>query len=61
MITIHNVDETLLFYGSLGAERKEVGNGILLPFLIRLPMSGFGEIYGGFVWLRLMLYIQRIW
>lgn len=32
MITIHNVDETLLFYGSLGAERKEIGNCTAFTF-----------------------------
>ena len=32
MITIHNIDETLLFYGSLGAEQKEIGNCTLFTF-----------------------------
>lgn len=32
MITIHNVDETVLFYGSLGAERKEIGNCTAFTF-----------------------------
>lgn len=32
MITIHNVDVTLLFYGSLGAKRKEVENCTLFTF-----------------------------
>jgi len=60
MITIHNIDETLLFYGSLGAEQKEIGNCTLFTFSIRLPMSGFGEICMVFVWLLLTLYFQRI-
>ena len=66
MITIHNIDETLLFYGSLGAEQKEIGNCTLFTFfdktsyVLRLPMSGFGEICMVFVWLLLTLYFQRI-
>lgn len=28
MITIHNIDETLLFYGSLGAEQKEIDRNL---------------------------------
>lgn len=60
MITIHNIDETLLFYGSLGAEQKELETALCLLFSIRLPMSGFGEICMVFVWLLLTLYFQRI-
>lgn len=33
MITIHNIDETLLFYGSLGATRRDMGNGACFSFL----------------------------
>ena len=47
MITIHNVDETLLFYGSLGAERKEVGNGILFTFFDKTSYVRFwGDLRG---------------
>ena len=47
MITIHNVDETLLFYGSLGAERKEVGNGILFTFFDKTSYVRFwGDLHG---------------
>ena len=59
MITIHNIDETLLFYGSLGAEQKEIGNCTLFTFFDK-TMSGFGEICMVFVWLLLTLYFQRI-
>lgn len=32
MITIHNIDETIRLYGSLGAQRLETGNGSLFTF-----------------------------
>lgn len=32
MITIHNIDETLRLYGSLGAQQTETGNGELFTF-----------------------------
>ena len=48
MITIHDVDETILFYGSLGAERKETGNCTLFSFFDAASLSGFGEICMGF-------------
>ena len=61
MITIHNIDETLLFYGSLGAEQKRNWElHFVYFFSIRLLMSGFGEICMVFVWLLLTLYFQRI-
>ena len=56
MITIHNIDETVLFYGSLGAERKEIRNCTVFTFFDKASHCPFlGEIYGDFVWLRSML------
>ncbi len=47
MITIHNVDETLLFYGSLGAERKEVGNCTLFTFFDKTShVRLWGDLHG---------------
>ena len=47
MITIHNVDETVLFYGSLGAVRKEIGNCTLFTFFDKTSHVRFwGDLYG---------------
>ena len=47
MITIHNIDETLLFYGSLGAEQKEIGNCTLFTFFDKTSYVRFwGDLHG---------------
>ena len=47
MITIHNIDETILFYGSLGAERKEAGNCTLFTFFDKTSYVRFwGDLHG---------------
>ena len=47
MITIHDVDETILFYGSLGAERKETGNCTLFSFFDAASYVRFwGDLHG---------------
>ena len=47
MITIHNVDETVLFYGSLGAERKDIGNCTLFTFFDKTSHVRFwGDLQG---------------
>lgn len=47
MITIHNVDETILFYGSLGAERKDVGNCTSFTFFDKTSHVRFwGDLQG---------------
>ena len=47
MITIHNVDETVLFYGSLGAERKEIGNCTAFTFFDKTSHVHFwGDLRG---------------
>lgn len=47
MITIHNVDETVLFYGSLGAERKKIGNCTAFTFFDQTSHVRFwGDLRG---------------
>lgn len=47
MITIHGIDETILFYGSLGAERKELGNCTLFTFFDKASHVRFwGDLHG---------------
>ena len=47
MITIHNIDETVLFYGSLGAERKEIRNCTVFTFFDKASHVRFwGDLRG---------------
>ena len=47
MITIHNIEETLLFYGSLGARRQDLGNGVAFSFNDEVSHVRFwGDLHG---------------
>ena len=47
MVTIHSIEDTLLFYGSFGAEQRDMGNGTCITF----PDKGshirfWGDLHG---------------
>ena len=47
MVTIRNIDETLRFYGSFGAEQRDVGNGTCFTFPGKDSYVRFwGELHG---------------
>lgn len=47
MVTIHNVDETLMFYASLGATQRETGNGSWFTFPDQTSYVRFwGDLHG---------------
>ena len=47
MVTIHNIDETLRFYGSFGAKQMDVENGTCFTFPDKSSYIRFwGNLHG---------------